>query len=379
MKLTRDAWLGVGILLALIVVTVLAGFQQSKAPQIPYLSTSSAPDGALAFKLWLDQLGYDPAATSETVFDPQSNVKMIFILQPTVVISNAEWKLIDRWVEQGGMLILAGDNFQTIAAAEHFDFSMVYMGAQATEMAVSSPLLAAPAITSKIPSEAEWGLVTERSDFLPLVSTNGYPLMVSFEKGNGRVILSSTPQPFSNLGLKNDGNAALILNLLGFTPKKGIVWFDEWHHGFQTAGIVGPSQWLQRTPAGHAILFVVGVIFLALLFQGRGFGRPVPLAHEIHRRGPLEHVTAIANLNRKAGHGNEVLKQYHQRVKRHLGQRYRVDPSMNDKDYAHTLAQYNSSIDRDALHNLLQRLSQKNVSEAELLKLAAEAARWIND
>src|SRR5687768_830809 len=139
MKLTRDAWLGVGILLALIVVTVLAGFQQSKAPQIPYLSTSSAPDGALAFKLWLDQLGYDPAATSETVFDPQSNVKMIFILQPTVVISNAEWKLIDRWVEQGGMLILAGDNFQTIAAAEHFDFSMVYMGAQATEMAVSSP------------------------------------------------------------------------------------------------------------------------------------------------------------------------------------------------------------------------------------------------
>jgi hypothetical protein len=379
MKLTRDAWLGIGILLALIVVIVLAGFQQSKAPQIPYLSTSSAPDGTLAFKLWLDQLGYDPTATSETVFDPQSNVKMIFILQPTVSISETEWKMIDRWVDQGGMLVLAGDNFQTTGALAHFDFSIVYIGDQVTEMAVSSPVLNAPAITSTIPSEAAWGLVTERSDFLPLVSTNGYPLIVSFEQGYGRVILSSTPQPFSNLALKNDSNAALILNLLGFTSKKGIVWFDEWHHGFQSGGIVGPSQWLQRTPGGHAILFIVGVIFLALLFQGRGFGRPIPLAHEIHRRGPLEHVTAIANLNRKAGHGNEVLKQYHQRVKRHLGQRYRIDPSMNDKDYAYTLAQYNSSIDRDALLNLLQRLSQKNVGEAELLTLASEAARWIND
>jgi hypothetical protein len=379
MKLTRDAWLGIGILFALIMVTVLAGFQQSKAPQIPYLSTSSAPDGALAFKLWLDQLGYDPAATSEDVFNPQSNVNTIFILQPIVPITDAEWKLIDSWVDRGGLLVLAGDNFQTIAAAEHFDFSMVYIGEQTTEMAVSSPLLAAPAITSKIPSKAELGLVTTRSDFLPLVSTNGYPLMISFEQGSGRVIISSTPEPFSNLGLKNDGNASLILNLLAFTSQKGTVWFDEWHHGFQSGGIVGPSQWLQRTPAGHAILFIVGVIFLALLFQGRGFGRPVPLAYEIHRRGPLEHVTAIANLNRKAGHGNEVLKQYHQRVKRHLGQRYRIDPSMNDRDYTHTLAQYNSSMDKDALLNLLQRLSQKNVSEAELLKLAAEAARWINE
>ncbi len=379
MKLTRDAWLGIGILLALIVVTVLAGFQQSKAPQIPYLSTSSAPDGTLAFKLWLDQLGYDSATTSETIFDPQSSVKIIFILQPTVVISNAEWKLLDRWVDQGGLLILAGDNFQTQTAVDHFDFSIVYID-QVTEMAVSSPLLAAPAITSKIPSEALWGLeTTTRADFIPLVSANGYPLMVSFEQGTGRVILSSTPKPFSNLSLKDDSNAALILNLLGFTSKKGTVWFDEWHHGFQSRGVVGPSQWLQRTPGGHAILFIVGVIFLALLLQGRGFGRPVPLAHEIHRRGPLEHVTAIANLNRKAGHGNEVLKQYHQRVKRHLGQRYRIDPSINDRDYAHTLAQHNASIDRDALLNLLQRLSQKNVSEAELLKLASEAARWIND
>jgi hypothetical protein len=379
MKLTRDNKLVIAILLALITVTILATLQKGQATAIPYLSTSSAPDGTLALKLWLDQLGYQAGTTSQTVFEPQQHIKAILILQPILPISEPEWKLIDKWVDNGGLLVLAGDTLEAQAAVDHFDFSMVYTGSQINEAAVSSPLLNSPIITSKIPSQVNMGFKTLRSDFVSLLSANGFPLMVSFEQGRGRVILSSTPYLFSNQALKNDTNASLILNLIAFPSQKGHVWFDEWHHGFQSGSIAGPSQWLQHTPAGHAILFIVGTIFLALLLQGRGFGRPIPLAHEIHRRGPLEHVTAIANLNRKAGHANEVLKQYHHHVKRHLGQRYRIDPSMDDTDYVNTLAQHNSSIDRDALLNLLKRLSQKNVSEAELLKLASEAARWIND
>ena len=195
----------------------------------------------------------------------------------------------------------------------------------------------------------------------------------------GRVILSSTPYIFSNLALKDDGTAALILNLIALTGRDGPVWFDEWHHGFQSENIVGPGQWLQNTPGGHAILFVVGTIFVALLLQGRAFGRPVPLSHEIKRRGPLEHVTAIANLNRKAGHRNEVLRGYHHRLKRRLGQRYRLDPSLSDEEYVNLLSQYNPSIEKEALRKLLKRLSQRDVSESELLKLASEAARWMND
>src|SRR5690349_18147433 len=331
MKLNRDSKLVIGILLALIVVTIIATLQKGQGPATPYLSTSSAPDGALALKLWLDELGYPAGTTSQTVFEPEKNIKTIFILQPILPISETEWKLIDKWVSNGGLLVLAGDNLETQSAAEHFDFSMVFAGDQITETAVSFPLLNSPAMTAKIPSQGIRAFTTTRSDFVSLISANGFPLMVSFEQGKGRVILSSTPYFFSNQALKNDSNASLILNLIAFSSQKGSVWFDEWHHGFQTGSIQGPSQWLQHTPGGHALLFIVAVIFLALLLQGRGFGRPIPLAYEIHRRGPLEHVTAIANLNRKAGHANEVLKQYHHHVKQHLGHRYRIDPSMDDK------------------------------------------------
>ena len=106
---------------------------------------------------------------------------------------------------------------------------------------------------------------------------------------------------------------------------------------------------------------------------------PHPLKHELKRRGPIEHVTAIANLNRKAGHIKEVARQYHQRLKRHFGQRYRLDPSMRDEEYVEALAGYNPAIDKEKLLRLLTRLTQPNVNEAELLKLSAEAARWMSE
>jgi len=262
---------------------------------------------------------------------------------------------------------------------EHFDFSRTVLQNRATELLAAAPVMKSPSFTSKVPAQTDYALGTKRTDFVPLLSVDGSPVIVSFEQGRGRVILSSTPYLFSNIALKDDTTATLVLNIMALAGQRGVVWFDEWHHGFQSASIIGPGQWLRHTSGGHALLFVVGVIFVALLLQGRAFGRPIPLSHEIRRRGPLEHVTAIANLNRKAGHRNEVLKQYHQRVKRHLGQRYRLDPSLVDAEYATLLSQYNSSINKDALLNLLNRLSQKNVSEGELLKLATEAAHWINE
>jgi hypothetical protein len=204
-------------------------------------------------------------------------------------------------------------------------------------------------------------------------------VIVSFESGEGRVILSSIPYIFSNIALKEEAVAALVLNLVALTGQGGTIWFDEWHHGFQAEAIVGPQQWLQNTPVGHALLFVVGAVFLTLLLQGRAFGRPVPLKQALKRRGPLEHATAIANLNRKAGHSREVLRQYHHRLKRKLGQHYRLDPTISDEEYVDQLTRYNPSIDRGELLALLRSLSREEISETELVRFASEAVRLMND
>jgi hypothetical protein len=71
--------------------------------------------------------------------------------------------------------------------------------------------------------------------------------------------------------------------------------------------------------------------------------------------------------------------QYHQQIKRKLGQRYRLDPGMDDNEYVRVLASYNSSLEKDELLNLLKRLKRKDISETEMVHLAAEAAKWIDD
>jgi hypothetical protein len=379
MKLSRDSWLAIGLLLILILVTVGAGYQQNKSQTIPYLSTSSAPDGTLALKLWLDKLGYQPFESTSAAFQAPQDVDLILILAPIILITDREWDSLNQWIEQGGTLILAGDNMIMAYAIDHYDFSMKYLDSPANSLPAASPLLASPPQTDPASVALNLFLVSGRTDFVTLLAANGGPVLVSFEQGKGRVILSTTVYPFSNRGLKEEANAALVLNLISLSAQKGRVWIDDWHHGIQSAAIVGPSQWLRQTPAGHALSFVALTIFLALLLQGRGFGRPIPLQHEIKRRGPLEHVTAVANLNRKAGHRTDVLHQYHQWVKRHLGHRYRLDPSLLDEEYVAELGKFNPALDKEKLLVLLQRLNQKNISETDMVKLAEEASKWINE
>ena len=71
------------------------------------------------------------------------------------------------------------------------------------------------------------------------------------------------------------------------------------------------------------------------------------------------------------------MEQYHSRLKRHLARRYSLDPSLPDTDYVHALMQYSPSLDPIALLNLLHGLSQKDIGEAEMIKLAAQASEWM--
>ncbi len=382
MKLSRDTWLGIGVISILILVTIAATARQ--APTIPYLSTSATSNGTLALKLWLEEMGYTPSGDQATaVFEPTPNADLMFILQPVVAITDDEWSLVEQRVTYGATLVLAGDNVPSLAAFQHLGFPAQPLFQETGGLTVPNPLLTSPAIRTPMPIRSDLSFAPETSDYATLLAAGGQPVLVEFGRGGGRIILCATAEPFSNLALKDTATSSLVLNLIALNSYRNrkTVWFDEWHHGLQLAAsqIVGPDQWLRRTPAGHALLFAIAAVFLALLLQGRGFGRPVPPRSELKRRGPLEHVNAIANLGRKAGHRNAVMAQYHARLKRHLARRYSLDPSLPDAEYVRALATYNPALDQPALLQLLQRLAQKNPSEVEMTNLAARASEWMKD
>jgi hypothetical protein len=387
MKLTRDSWLAIGLLVTLVVIMFFVALgQQKEGEELPALTTlSSAPNGAQALKLWLQELNYTVIEeTTSVAFRVPQAAKIAFVLQPSFMLAD-ELTELDSWVRKGGTLIIAGGlDFGYVA--EHFEFELDLFEENPLAFTIQTPLLLNPAPETSISASdaglmASYYLIPARSSYVVHLAAGDKPVLASFEIGSGRVILSSTTYPFSNLGLKQPGNAALVLNLLGLARTQGTVWFDEWHHGYRgdESNSSGPWGWLRYTPIGRSILFMALVVFLALLFRGRAFGRSVPLPHELRRRGALEHVSAMANLSRLAGHRHSILIRYHHQLKRTLGRRYRLDPALPDAEYVAHLVRYNPAIDGQALLTLLTRLQQKKVGENEMVSLATEAAKWIRE
>lgn len=376
-SLSRDTKLAIGILFLLVVATVLTAVLRQSGPKYPALSSlSSAPDGARALKLWVKDLEYVVDEQVLANFAPPESISILFMLEP-LFPTEGELQSLDDWVEDGGTLIAIGEQYGMYSVIDHYDFSFSYLPDSSGTLASGTPLLDSPAAFDLKNARVKIALDSERDDYVVLVAYRDQPVLVSFEQGNGRVILGTISGAFTNAGLKQTGNPELVLNILALARNKGAVWFDEWHHGLQSGEqILGPAEFLRFTPVGRSLLFVTFVVFIAFVMQGRGFGRPVPLPQEIKRRGALEHITGIANLSRRAAHRPAVMMHYHQQIKRKLGQRYRLDPGMDDKDYVDTLAGYSASLDKDELLNLLKRLRRQDISETEMMHLAREASKW---
>jgi hypothetical protein len=379
-KLSRNSKLGMGLVLLLVIVTALAATQKETQQAYPSLSSlSSAPDGARALKLWVQKLHYDVDEQVLAEFVPPDHASILFMLEP-LFPTEGEMKSVDTWVENGGTLIAIGEAYGMYSLIDHYDFFFNYLPANPEPPAMEAPLLLSPGTFELTHASARVALASTRDDYVTLVTYSGHPVLVSFELGTGRVILGTLTQSFTNAGLKQNGNPELVLNVLALARKKGTVWFDEWHHGEQSgAQVLGPAEFLRSTSVGRSLLFVAFAVFIALFLQGRAFGRPVPLPQEIKRRGALEHVTGIANLNRRAAHRSAVMMHYHDQIKRKLGQRYRLDPGMDDEQYVNTLSGYNPALDKNELLNLLKRLKRRDVNESEMVHLTGEASKWIDN
>ena len=380
MKVNREALITILLLSAVVLLALPAALGQSQeAESIPLANDSTAPDGGRALWLWMDQIGYQLRDSVGEIFALPSETDALMLLAPQRFpgISSGEWNAIDTWVEAGGILIASGSP----GAAQHYGFSTRSQNVES--LAPFSPFTNSPMIPSVVAVEAGTYLVPNegRFNYIPLLAHENGLVMVALDDGLGRVILSTANFPFSNQGLQAEGNAEMLLNIFQHIPKCSQVWFDEWHHGKRLVvnEIYGPGNWLRYTPAGRSLLFSAIVLFAAILLSGRRFGRPLRAIDHKPRRAPLEHATAIANLSRRAGHRSAVLADTAERVKRHFGTRYRIDPRLSDEDYLTALKRYAPQLDIEQIGQLLALLRQSKISEQKMLALAIEASELMED
>lgn len=392
--LSTNDWLVAGLFVVFVIIGLALLVQQiiTGADAPDFSRRSDEPLGAEGLARWLETLGYEVDTTRVGPFEIPPAADAVIMLEPESV-SSGDYRAVNRWVREGGTLLLAGQGFGVSTIVTALQLGLTYDSLLPPLVWAENVLLASPPQDALAAARPQAYFAPTRHDYLTLYAAFNQPVVITLPLGQGRIIVSSTAYPFTNQGLTEQGNADLVLNLLRLIPSGATIWFDEYHHGDRVAtgsangnaarpdtttdDRTGPFNWLRYNPTGQAFLYSGLVIFLALLLGGRALGRPLRPQTNHLRRPPLAYIQAIANLNRRAGHRVGILQGYHQRLKKELGQRYRLSPALSDDEFVAQLAKYNPGLDAAALLSLLQQLQNHQASEAELIHLASEVATWL--
>ncbi len=146
---------------------------------------------------------------------------------------------------------------------------------------------------------------------IPLLTapdSSGNELMAAAEipLGEGRIVILAHSAPLANRAAAEDPLAALAVRAaLAYTSETDTVFFDEFHQGITGYGSRAQvlANFFLASPGGLTLLSIIAVSFLYLACRGLRFGVPntavAPADRE--RRSPLEHVSALGDLYRKAG------------------------------------------------------------------------------
>ncbi|NJN67774.1 MAG: DUF4350 domain-containing protein [Chloroflexaceae bacterium] len=415
MSQRRDLFILLLLFLALVIFTILGPGRSGDNDRLASKPTthSSSAGGALALLRWLQELGYDAQRLEYTDFALTRQTSALVMLSPTEQVNRTHTGVILDWVEEGGILLLTEDNPWLGRGSNHL-LQELHLAIEGYERSpgkierapVVQPVLNSPPLTTVL-VQTTYVLAIERDDVAHLVGLptpaspepepeGGEPaappagavtsepdrvsqaVLVGIKHGKGYIYVSSASFPFTNEGLRDSENAALVLNLLRRVPEGGRILFDEWHHGFFTP----PSlrSIMVRNPWGQAVIYLVVVLALYFLLTGRRFGRPIPLHEEVAQRSSAEYVESMADLFQRGQKRDFVLQRYYVAFKRQMAKPYGINPHLDDAAFADELARLRArgndqATEREHLLALLSRLRRQRVSEGELLETVIESDR----
>jgi hypothetical protein len=375
--LNNDARLLLGSLVALTLLGVLTVMLRPAPPAPPLSVRSAAPEGAMALRLWLEASGYRVREVL-TFPDDLDNLDALLVLDPILPYEDDDRRAIYNWLRQGNTLIVAGNPFiVNTLLTEDLSLRPLFWFIPESIVPAAPTLRTAP--FEPLPAQETFVVESDRDDAVIHLTGDDVPVLMSSVESQGTVWVSGMVFPFSNLGLQHEAHARLILNLLAGLPRRAVIGFDEAHHGYGQGRDMTVFSWLVTTAPGWGVLSGMALTFVYLTLRGRRFGRAVPLPEERLRREPVEYIQAMANLFRRSGQREDILRHYRQQFRRKLSERYAVDPRLDDSELLKTIVYREPSIDEAQLRGLLQRLAKKSVSEAELLAVVRDVDAWLSN
>jgi hypothetical protein len=329
-----------GLFLALLLLLAIPPTTERQPPLTVY---SAEPGGGKGLRLWLDALGYRVTTLEGDRFAIGRDVTTLLVLAPTTAIGPFEEGELERWVRQGGRLIVSADDFRTWQLLGQFGVSVRPI-VGVSQAVPAGPGLLDPAI--EMVSVGPRFQVTPRNEAGD-EAAGAVPLLVGRDAGadgqqpvlaarvpvdRGEVVVLTVTDALSNASLHDEANGRLALSLVG-PAGHGQIAFDELHHGFGSLERRSIYALLLDRAWGRAILLGCGLLLLFLLLRGRRLGRSVPVFVD-RGRSLGELVTSQAGLYRAGGKRAFVAAHLARQLRHDLAQSVGLPGDASDGEIA---------------------------------------------
>jgi hypothetical protein len=361
-------WAGVFMLFVILALTFLS--QDEEESGIP--STYSAQrHGAKAAFLLLQQSGYKvrrwEQSPSDLPADPAHTV--LVLASPFRAPTHDEKNALQTYLDRGGKIVATGRSASIYLPQAETENELVPSPiAKEYQPQLLTPLTRGGAI--QMSPVAYWKGPATSS--LAHYADGDRPIVVSYKAGLGEVIWWGASTPLTNAAIAKQGNMALLLNSLGNADETQVYW-DEYFHGEQSS----LSGYLGTPPIFHGLL-QCALVFLALIFTFSRRNGPIHPLPQPSRLSPLEFVSTLGKLYRRANAMHSALAIPYARFRAQAARQLGIRQDVPAADLARALKnrmRYKDDSLAELLRQIENALHNPELQEAQALELVQQLNR----
>jgi hypothetical protein len=366
----RSILIGAGILVLILAVATSLLSPSRRSGRAGYPSSYSAAwDGAKAAYLLLGELGYDVRRwdKSPTELEEQPARQVLILASPLQLPTAEEAAALHRFLEHGGRIVATGGSAAAfLPDGQWFLESDEAEGETKFPALLPSPLAAgAPEISMAAPED--WH--PPKVDQIVVFGNSDTAAVVTYSIGKGTIVWWGSPSPLTNRGIREPENLALLLNSMGDTNGKQILW-DEYFHGAR-----GDFwSYLGKTPLPWVFAQLALLFLFVLLTYSRRYGT-IRMPGKVSRLSPLEFVDTLGDLYTSAHAGSAAVRVAYLRLRFQLARQVGLAANTTIAELAHVGSQ-TLGWEEQSLRGTLARADRTSremgVEDAEALEIVQD-------
>jgi len=307
----------------------------------PYSTHGAGPEGSRALYRLVVELGFEPLRLGHEI--SRLSVGTLVAVagcsgHPVRPLLRPEREEIERFVEAGGLLIVAGvEDYLPESSGLRLDqpadcrdpsrtswLDELLEKSEKEQPALPKQLEATPR-GAPLAHMAPFQAVSARnlrvavdSEATVLLESEYGPLGLTAPLGRGRVVLLGIPESLTNRGLAEGGGALISRVLTAFAPA-GPVWFDEYHLGMgERRSLI---RYLRDRGAGPVMLQVLLVALAWLTARAARLGQARPAERGLSR--PRQsYLAALSRMYEQTNDTAGALQVLSRSALARLGRRY---------------------------------------------------------